>query len=169
MNYITALNLLEHLGKNELRMSVIGKLNADIDVDLLSLTVSGGDTTAYQGGSVSEVNRALSLINNAITASTNLMNGYIPKWHSFPLSNAVIASSPLPGICIKLVRYELALTASEQVTHDKKDAMQQLRDIAKGLIALGEDDPQNTQASGAVCVRSAADKKHYGLTSGFGR
>ena len=166
MNYITATDLLEHLGKSELRMTIIGKLDADIEADLLALIVTGGDVSAYQAEPVSEANRALSLINNAIEASTNLMNGYIPQRHSLPLNADVIASSPLPGICIKLVRYELALTANDQVANDKKDALLQLRDISKGLIILGADDPQNTTTSSAVRVCRSNDRN---LTTGFGR
>jgi len=166
MNYITAVNLLDHLGKSELRMTIIGKLDADIDADLLALVVTSDDTTAFQAEPVGDANRALSLINNAILASTNLMNGYIPKRHSLPLASDVVASSPLPGICIKLVRYELALTANEQVSNDKKDALQQLRDISKGLIVLGGEDPQNTAKSGAVRVSQSNPSS---LTNGFGR
>lgn len=166
MNYITAQNLLEHLGKSELRMSIIGKLDADLDADLLSLVVTGGDITAFQAEPISEANRALTLINNAITASTNLMNGYIPKRHNLPLASEVVASSPLPGISIKLVRYELALTINDQLSNDKKEALQQLRDIAKGLIVLGSEDPQNTQAAGTVRV---SRNNQSSLTDGFGR
>jgi len=166
MNYITATDLLNHLGKSELRMSIIGKLDAEIDADLLSLVVTGGDITSFQAEPVSDAERALTLINNAITASTNLMNGYIPKRHDLPLTSDVVASSPLPGISIKLVRYELALTATEQVTNDKKDALLQLRDISKGLIVLGADDPQNTIKNNTVRVSRSAPSK---LTHGFGR
>lgn len=166
MNYITAQNLLEHLGKSELRMSIIGKLDADIDADLLSLVVTGGDITAFQAEPISEANRALTLINNAIEASTNLMNGYIPKRHNLPLASEVVASSPLPGISIKLVRYELALTINDQLSNDKKEALQQLRDIAKGLIVLGGEDPQNTAKGGTVRVSRSNQSS---LTDGFGR
>lgn len=165
MNYITATDLLEHLGKSELRMTIIGKLDADIDADLLALVVTGGDVSAYQAEPIAEANRALNLIESAIEASTNLMNGYIPQRHSLPLDAAVIASSPLPGICRKLVRYELALTASEQVGNDKKDALQQLRDISKGMIVLGSEDPLNTTSSAVRVCRS----NNRNLTTGFGR
>ena len=166
MNYITATDLLDHLGKSELRMTIIGKLDADIDAELLSLVVTGGDITSFQPEPITNANRALSLINNAIEASTNLMNGYIPKRHNLPLAAEVVATSPLPGICIKLVRYEFALTANEQVSNDKKDALQQLRDISKGLIVLGADDPQNTTTSIAVRVCRSNNRN---LTTGFGR
>ena len=166
MNYITANNLLDHLGKSELRMTIIGKANTDIDADLLALVVSGGDTASYQAVPITEANSALALINNAITAATNLMNGYIPKRHNLPLAADVVASSPLPGICIKLVRYELALSANDQVMNDKKDALIQLRDISKGLIVLGGDDPKNTTTSQSVRVSRSSTNS---LTNGFGR
>jgi phage gp36-like protein len=166
MNYITATELLNSLGKSELMITVTGKLDQRLDADLLARVITGGDTAAFSAEDITVAVEAVALINNAISSASKLITPYIYERWGDTLTSDIISDSPLPLICIKLTRYELSINPSELSTNDKKDALVQLRDIAKGLVTLGSKDPQAVSSSGSVRVARSASSS---LTNGFGR
>jgi phage gp36-like protein len=154
--YITLIEFLISIGKSELAMLCGGRLDVIVDADVLDVVINEGDTSAFSAEQIEYAQSAKSVIEQKITASSYLMSGYIKNRHQLPLSAELIAGSPLPNICEKLAKYELMLNADEQTTKDNDAAMRQLRDIANGLLSLGESDstssPRSSQAR-AVCYR----------------
>ncbi|MBL4832646.1 MAG: DUF1320 family protein [Pseudomonas sp.] len=165
MNYITASILLTMVGKSELALITGGKLDVTVEPDLLVLIINGGDTSAYSAEQITDSTAANDLITLMISSASKLMNGYLAERYNLPLTQVLIDDSPLPAICGKLAKYELTLSPDEQVSSDRKDAMSQLRDIAKGLVTLGIKDPQIASTGSVRVSRVSASN----LTTGFGR
>jgi len=165
MNYVTTSTLLTLIGKAELALITSGKLDVTVEPDLLVLVMQSGDTSAYNAEQIADATAANDLINVMISASSKLMNGYLAERYNLPLTQAVIDDSPLPVLCAKLTKYELTLSPDEQVSSDKRDGMSQLRDIAKGLVTLGVQDPQSTPSNSVRVSRANTSN----LTTGFGR
>ncbi|KGJ92127.1 phage protein Gp36 family protein [Colwellia psychrerythraea] len=162
MSYITSSKLIIRMGARELALVTGGKLDLSIEPEPLKAVIEASDTQAFSAEEIEDATAAKTLVESTILDASNLINGYISE--RLPLSEQLINDSALPSICYKLAKHDLFITADEQATDDKKDAMQQLRDIAKGLVSLGQEDPQARTSPSTLRV---AASNRPSITDGF--
>lgn len=152
MSYATATNLLNWFDSQELAQLATPKRYAVVDAILLELTASGGDRSAYPQPDIDAADATLTVISDALTAASKLIDSYLGDRYSLPLSQAQVDASPLPRYCGDVARYQLSDDQEvETITKRYDRALMWLRDLASGKAALGAADPQ-AATSGTVVV-----------------
>ncbi len=157
MIYATAQNLLNWFDSQELAQLSTPKRYPVVDAVLLELTVSGGDRSAYTALEIEAADVALVVINESLTAATNLIDSYLAQQYSLPLAQSQVDTSPIPRTCGDIARYELSDDqAAEPVTQRYDRALRWLLHIAKGAATLGPGEPE--PAGGGAVVVSGPDR-----------
>lgn len=167
MAYLTPVKLLERMSISALATKLRVRLDSreDIDLDVLSAVIEGSDTSAFTTEALALANAALALIEQAIGTVTLDIDGYVSAVRTLPLTQEIIDASPLPNIAYALVVYALEERPEAKTESEYKAALMRLRDIQKGSIQLGENDPQ---PSGSLMTAASGASKRIDL-SGFGR
>ncbi|HEC12314.1 MAG TPA: DUF1320 domain-containing protein [Acidiferrobacteraceae bacterium] len=96
------------------------------------------------------------IIDQAITDAESVIDSYLKSRYTLPLS-------PVPDViklhCANIARYLLmGVIANEEAETRHKEALQFLKDVARGLASLGVDDATTT--SGVRVVTQQGESKH---------
>ncbi len=157
--YVTLLQLSEMPGALELAQVASDKHGTLVDAALMELTLLDGDRSGY----IAAADDARERIEQAMVEADWLIDGYLGKRYTLPLSNA-------PGILTTwaraIVRYKLhgdrlSTEGNDPIVRDYKDALKFLEQIAAGKFSLGIEDP-SSQGNGLGEVRIDPGKKVFG-------
>lgn len=152
MIYATATQLLQWFDAQEIAQLATPRRYSVVDAELLELTASSGDRSAYNDLEIEAADATLVVINEALTAGTMIINSYVGQRYDLPLAQSQIDASPIPRHCGNIARYELTDDKEvEAITGRYKGALQWLRDIAIGKASLGTGEPAPA-GGGAVVV-----------------
>ncbi|GAB3021703.1 phage protein Gp36 family protein [Bowmanella dokdonensis] len=164
--YLSPAQLQVRLGLQELTRIVGARYVGGVNAEVLEAAINAEILDGYTPALVETAQLALEFINQELASATSVINGYLAAngRYSLPLSQTVIDASPLAGICYDLVRYQLMRAADDQTQRNYDLAMAKLRDISKGVISLGEQDPAGVSTT--VHVGRSQSGWDFG---GFGR
>ena len=163
MPYITTAELAERPGSREIALLATSDGAATVDYALMDATLRGQDRSAWQADDIAQADAALQRVQDAIAEADALIDGYLGKRYTLPLS------SP-PGILTTwaraIVRYKLhgdrlSTEGNDPIVRDYKDALKFLEQIAAGKFSLGIEDP-SSQGNGLGEVRIDPGKKVFG-------
>lgn len=91
------------------------------------------------------------VLDEAMTAAGNLIDGYLRTVYLLPLSPELIESSGLPSICGDIVRGILFKNIeNEPVRTAYKDAINWLKDVQAKKVTLGKQDQTVVETGGSV-------------------
>lgn len=163
MDYVTLLQLADLPGALELAQVASDKHAAQVAAPLMELTLTGGDRSAYTAEQIASADSAKSRIQQTVTESSQVIDGYIGRRYTLPLAS-------VPGILTTwaraITRYMLhgtrkSLEATDPIVRDYKDAIKFLTQVAEGKFSLGLEDP-SAAGAGAGDVRIDVGQKVFG-------
>ncbi len=97
------------------------------------------------------------VLDEAISAASRLVDGYLRSVYPLPLADEVVASSPLPEICGDIVRYTLYKgITNEEVAARYKDAIAWLRDVQAKRVTLGAADETVAEIGSVTIAQSVS-------------
>lgn len=158
MSYATKRQFVDKYGADAAVLLLAG-LEKGASCDLLLLDDLLGGGTAL-GADAEALARALTHLEDALEAQSDLADSYLVQRVSVPLDAAVAAASPLPGYVCDLARYALATrpgTRTKAVTDDRDTALAWLRDVSKGRAGLSGLAGETAAPTGRFVLRSGAD------------
>ena len=162
MAYITHQQLLDRPGSRELAEVASDEAKDMVPYELMALTLSGGDRSAFDEVQIADADEALARIDDAVADADGIIEGYLRKG-GYPLP-----LSPVPRVvvvwCRAITRYYLhknrrGLESDDIIARDYKDALRLLEQTAIGKLSLGADDevieagvgmPQVTKGSSRI-------------------
>ncbi len=152
MSYLVAADLESMPGALEIAQ-VATPSHLDVPpVELMRLTLIGGDRTEYASDQVAAADAALARVAATIADAEQIVDGYIGARYALPLS-------PVPPICKSwvraLVRYALNQSRisderTDPIARDRRDAIRVLESVAAGKFSLGASDPVVNSSGGDV-------------------
>lgn len=150
MSYATTEQLLQRHGNEEI--AELASDSSDVDGQLLWLTVTGGDRSAYDAIATGAADLALERVQLVMLDAQRRIESYLRERYSLPLSAEQIDGSDLSRIQTTLARYFLMENEpSETVLKRYQDAIAWLRDVSVGKASLGESDVTvSTDSSGTA-------------------
>lgn len=162
MPYITHQQLLDRPGSRELAEVASDEAKDMVPYELMALTLSGGDRSAFDDEQVADADEALARIDDAVADADGVIDGYLRiAGYSLPLA-------PVPRLvvvwCRAITRYYLhknrrSLESEDIIARDYKDALRLLEQAASGKLSLGAGDevvetgagmPQVTKGSSRI-------------------
>lgn len=163
MSYITHDQLAKRPGARELAQVATPEHEAVVDPELMEVTLTGGDRTAWTIAEIEIADEALSTIDDAMADARSVIDGFLARRGYLPLN-------PVPPIVTTwarvIVRYMLhkdriGENKDDPIVRDYNDAMRLLQLTADGKFSLGADDP--IQADGAdLDVQFLSDGRVFG-------
>lgn len=151
--YGTALDLHSRIGATELaQLAAPG--DARVTAELMTLTVTGGDRSAYSAAAIAAADAALVRIEGELSSSSRTMDSYIAPRYPLPLTAALIESGNLAQVCCDMARFGLHRTPPKDVNDQYDRRLAWLRDISKGRASLGAEDTSVATPEGRVVTRS---------------
>lgn len=137
MSYATADDLLLWFGAGELAEVAVPDDRPPITAELLRISIAGGSRSAFSNDDALSADLALTRIQTALAEGGRLLDSYLATRYPLPLSEAVIAASPLPRACSVLA---LALLYDDQLPKAVAQRQQQvitwLQALAQGRVEL---------------------------------
>jgi phage gp36-like protein len=143
MAYITHQQLLDRPGSRELAEVASNEDGDMVPYELMALTLSGADRSAFEPEQIADADEALARIDDAVADADGVIDGYLRKGgYTLPLD-------PVPRLvvvwCRAISRYYLhknrgRLESDDTVVRDYKDALRLLEQAASGKLSLGADD-----------------------------
>lgn len=163
MPYVSLSQLAEMPGALELAQVASDKHGALVDATLLELTLLAGDTSGYDAEDIAAADSALARVEQASSEADALINGYLGKRYTLPLSSTpgILATWARAIVRYKLHGDRLSTETSDPIARDYRDALKFLEQVAAGKFSLGIEDP-SSQGSGLGEVRIEPGKKVFG-------
>ena len=158
MQYITAAQLAERPGAQELAQVATAAHLRMVSAELMEATLRAGDRSAWSVDEVAAADDALQRIDNAVTQAEGMIDGFLAQ-RSYPLP-----LSPVPGLVTgwtrDIARYLLhkdrrGVEDSDPIVRAYRDALRFLELTAAGKFSLGAEDPVQ-QDPNALDVRFEA-------------
>lgn len=154
MAYVTLLQLAEAPGALELAQVASTSHEAVVDAELMDLTLRAGDRSAYSAGDIAAADEAKERINQAITETDGLIDGFIGRRYTLPLA---AVPGILSGWARAIVRYKVQAwregdERTDPIVRDYRDALRLLQLVADGKFSLGVEDPAATSSLGTVQI-----------------
>lgn len=143
MPYITHQQLLDRPGSRELAEVASDEAKDMVPYGLMSLTLSGGDRSAYDEDQIAEADAVLARIDDAIADADGVIEGYLR------MSNYTLPLNPVPRLVVvwsrAITRYYLhknrrSLESDDIIVRDYKDALRLLEQTVSGKLSLGGND-----------------------------
>lgn len=166
MAYITHQQLLDRPGSRELAEVASDEAKDMVPYELMALTLSGGDRSAFDEEQIAEADAALARIDDAVADADGVIDGYLRKaGYSLPLV-------PVPRLVIvwsrAITRYYLhknrrSLESDDMIVRDYKDALRLLEQTASGKLSLGADDEVVETGAGMPQVTAGSSRMRYAL------
>lgn len=163
MPYVTLLQLAEVPGALELAQVASTSHEAIVDAELMDLTLRGGDRSAFDAPSIAAADEAKARIEQVITETDGLINGYIGGRYALPLASVPLVLSTWARAIAryKLHPYREGEERSDPIVRDYRDALKFLQLVADGKFSLGVEDPGQAPSS-AGDVRIVPGHKAFG-------
>lgn len=138
MGYAAPSDLLAWFGSAELGdVGSPDEASRVVSPVLMRLTIEGGDRSNYSPSDVAHADAALVVIQTAIDDAGRQMDTYLARRYNLPLTDEVVAASPLPRICGDIARHMLMRKhPSDEVIARREAADRWLRDLATGRADL---------------------------------
>lgn len=161
--YLTPIQLADRPGATELAQVATPDGEAIVDTELMDATLRLADRSAWSSDAIAVADAALANIQSAIDDASSVIDGYLAKRYTLPLSK-------VPAILVVYARYitrynlhknRLSGEATDPIVRDYRDAQKFLTAVASGLLSLGADDPVLDDAS-ATDVRITSDPTVFG-------
>lgn len=171
MQYITAAQLAERPGAQELAQVATDAHVRMVAAELMEATLRGGDRSAWTADEVVAADDAQQRIEDAVAQAEALIDGYLAQ-RRYPLP-----LSPVPGLVTgwtrDIARYLLhkdrrASEGDDPIVRAYRDALRFLELIVAGKFSLGAEDPvQNDPASLDVRFEAAPNVFNRDQLKGF--
>lgn len=123
--------------------------------EVMDAVLRGTSTTGFDVGEVAAAQAALVVINNALQAASEVIDGYLVMRKPTPY---IVPLDPVPGIVVTwakwIARYLLhkdrvnTQEATDPVVRDYKEALRFLELLRDGKFSLGADDPLPAASGG---------------------
>lgn len=164
MQYISAAQLAERPGAQELAQVATALHLRMVPAELMEATLRGGDRSAWTVDELAAADDALQRIDDAVTQAESLIDGYLAQ-RSYPLP-----LSPVPGLVSgwtrDIARYLLhkdrrGIEDSDPIVRAYRDALRFLELTAAGRFSLGAEDPVQNDPT-ALDVRFEATPNVFG-------
>ncbi|MBF0415599.1 MAG: DUF1320 domain-containing protein [Magnetococcales bacterium] len=150
MAYATPEQMLIRFGAREMAQMATPDDAVVVDLNLMRLTVTNGDRSAFDLDAIAVADRALDRILFALNEADAAINSYLNGRYRLPLASDLVESSCLPGLCCDIARYFLHDSkATDTVSRRYDDATRWLRDVAAGKAVLGAETDTAAPQSGA--------------------
>lgn len=161
--YITLAQLARIPGSLELAQVASEAHGAVVDAELMELTLTGGDRSAYTAQQIADADAAKATIEAASAEADAVIDGYLGKRYALPLPTILPI---LTTWARSITRYRLHANRisdpdRDPIARDYRDAIKFLTQVAAGNFSLGLDDPEQTTSAGAD-VRFTAGTKVFG-------
>jgi phage gp36-like protein len=154
--YITPEEYVAYFGLEETAAIATPQRSSQISTDLLYLTITGGDRSAYTPEEIAIADETLEVINISIDSASREMDSYFASRYNLPLSTDIIAKNPIKDFCYDITRYRIAkVIPSEEIVERYKHAIEWLKGVSNGVISLVQDENDDTtkKSSGVVAKR----------------
>lgn len=135
MRYASPSDLVSRFGLTTIAQVATPERFAVVPVELLQLTIDGGDTSAYTAEEVEAATSTLDVITAAMNDAANEIDFYLAPKYPLPFD-------PVPAMLVKLAcdlaRYNLYQAgASDEVKDRHKNATRILEQLGDGRLQLG--------------------------------
>lgn len=152
--YANPTNLLAWFDAQEIAQLATPKRYPVVDAVLLELTASSGDRSAYTQPEIEAADAALARIDGAISNADAEIDSYIGGRYTLPLDAALVSGSGLPRKCGDIARYLLMDDrATDEATSRYDNTLRWLRDVARGVATLGQQDTGTATPQGRVVTQ----------------
>jgi phage gp36-like protein len=163
VSYVTPAQLAEKPGAKELAESASTSHQAIVDAELMDLTLRGLPRDAFSVDDIAHADTALERIVAHIDETDALIDAYIGRRVSLPLSPVPVV---LTRIARAVVRYELQKdrtgdARTDPIVRDYQDKLKMLEGIRDGCITIGPADPASASAP-SLDVRIDSGDKVFG-------
>jgi phage gp36-like protein len=161
--YVTLAQLAELPGALELAQVASDAHGAVVDAELMEATLLNGDRSAYTPEQIAAADSARARIEQAMTESAAVIDGYLGKRYTLPLA----ATLPILATWARsIARYRLHASRisddrTDPIARDYRDAVRFLEQVAAGKFSLGLDDPERAP-SAAGDIRIDPGSKVFG-------
>lgn len=142
MTYAVVADLVGRFSAEEVAQRTDRNIPRLVSAELLELAVSGGDTSGYTADELAAVAKAVATAEQALLDADNVINGYLAKRYTVPVTNALPALQRFACDIARYFIYEDQVTETIETRYNA--AIKFLRDVAKGDVNLG--DPAATPA-----------------------
>lgn len=166
MPYITHQQLLDRPGSRELAEVASDEAKDMVPYELMALTLSGGDRSAFDEEQITDADAALARIDDAIADADGVIDGYLRKaGYALPLT-------PVPRLVVvwsrAITRYYLhknrrSLESDDIIVRDYKDALRFLEQTVGGKLSLGADDEVVETGAGMPQVTKGSSRMRDAL------
>ncbi|MBF0358948.1 MAG: DUF1320 domain-containing protein [Magnetococcales bacterium] len=151
MSYATSLNLLEWFGAKELAQAATPDDLAVVSAQLMRLTIESGNRDAFSLDEQTSADAALARITAALTESSLLIDSYISRRYSLPITEAIISTSPLPRFCGAMARRLLYDDGVPKEVEQRYElTLGWLKDLANNQVDLGASSSSQTQVGAGL-------------------
>lgn len=151
MPYVTHAQLAERPGARELAQVATDAHAPVIDAELMELTLTGGDRSAYTPEDIAEADAALERIDDAVADADGLIDGYLAKrGYELPLNpvNRLVVTWSRDITRYLLHKDRLTAESTDPILRNYKDAIRALEKVVEGKLSLGIGDEQTTPGTG---------------------
>lgn len=163
MSYVSLLQLAEVPGALELAQVASTSHEAVVDAELMDATLRAGDRSAWGAPEIAAADEAQERIENVITETDGLVDGYIGGRYTLPLAVVPVILSAWARAIVryKLHPYREGDEKTDPVVRDYRDALKFLQLVADGKFSLGLQDPEQ-EPSALGDVRIDEGQKVFG-------
>lgn len=159
MAYVTLAQLVDLPGSLELSQVASDKHGHLVEAELLELTLLDGDRSAWPADETAAADRARGRIETAVAEADALIDGYLGKRYTLPLSSppGILATWARAIARYKLHGERVSDEKRDPVARDYRDALRFLAQVAEGKFSLGLEDPvAQGPVMGEVRIESGA-------------
>lgn len=160
--YITLAQLARIPGSLELAQVASEAHGAVVDAELMELTLTGGDRSAYTAQQIADADDAKATIEEASAEADAVIDGYLGKRYALPLTIVppILSTWARSITRRRLHAHRISDPNNDPIDRDYRDAIKFLTQVAAGSFSLGLDDPEQTSAD--ADVRFSSGTKVFG-------
>jgi len=165
MSYLTAQELMQRFGESELAQVAVPDSMIMVPGELMRAVILAESTADWTAEEVAAAEAALPIIEQAGIDADEEINGYLAQRYSLPID-------PPPGIIKRLAanirRYHLHQDGrTDEVKAGYEDALRILKQLSRGEMSLGIEEPAKASKVGEVAMTSQPTRWGREKSSGF--
>lgn len=157
MSYATASDLLLWFGAKELAEVAVPDDRDPITADLLRLTIEGGQRDHFPSDAIETADLTQARMQAVLDEGGRVLDSYLARRYSLPLSELLVAATPLPRACcvlaLTLLYDDLLPEAVEQRQHR---ILVWLQALASGKVELAGVEMNSSQVVGGPSYAAGA-------------
>lgn len=163
MSYVSLAQLAKIPGSLELAQVASDAHETVVDAELMELTLTGGDRSAYTAPQIADADAAKATIEQASGEADSVIDGYLGKRYTLPLATVptILATWARSITRYRLHANRISDDRTDPIARDYRDAVRFLEQVAAGKFSLGLNDPAQAPSS-AGDVRFSAGTKSFG-------